>query len=458
MKKFFISISVLCAGISAAPLTWESLIQSADNDPQLQAADKRVGLVSEGSSTKLWNNLEFRYKMDGFSFAKHDFELRMKPKSFGESSSTRNYWNAQGDYQKARRNVEKSYLLYDRYERAFRYVNRRKIYELNQKLLQINTDRIEVLHIKSGSQNFNPEDLMTALEANAALRTTIISDSIALRDTELKLKSWVDFDSVELDSSYLPTMDELAEILQGDIQANESFPLVAMAKSKWTVNQERMKQENAGDRDYISHIGVGYSLMVEDLAEKYKDVDGDDVYWKYPDLEKDYFKKAGCTGWGNCERTQVVSLLVKDEDNRQTKDKFFLNVGIRLPFFDSDNDDGLRRQIAVLDAESDYLDEYRDMSQKVGRLVEEILSLVAQWKVQKEFVEQINAGKIFEQFAANAGNDPILLLRAQESAVDSDLKAVKLEYDIFSRYLVLLDYAGVFARENVGNHLRQGLK
>ena len=116
------------------------------------------------------------------------------------------------------------------------------------------------------------------------------------------------------------------------------------------------------------------------------------------------------------------------------------------------------RRVDELDAESDYLDAVRTLTQKVSRLSEEIVALVAQWKVQKDFVEKVNAGNLFEDFAQSAGADPLLLLRARESALESDLKALKLEYDIFERYLVLLTYAGIFANPNVKNHLREGLK
>jgi len=135
-----------------------------------------------------------------------------------------------------------------------------------------------------------------------------------------------------------------------------------------------------------------------------------------------------------------------------------LNIGIKLPFFSNNNDDLMRRQISVLDAESDYLDEYRDLDQKVARLHEEIVALIAQWKVQKDFVAQVDAGSVFQEFAAMAGSDPLLLLRAKESALESTLKAVKLEYDIFQRYLILLDYAGVFSRSDISNHLKAGIK
>ena len=154
----------------------------------------------------------------------------------------------------------------------------------------------------------------------------------------------------------------------------------------------------------------------------------------------------------------MASVLVPDKDNRKTADKFFVNLAFRLPFFDSGKDSDLKLQVAKLDAESDYLSDVRDINQKVARLTEEVLALIGQWKVQKEFVEQVGASGFMEQFARNAGSDPLLLLRAKESALESDMKAVKLEYDIFARYLELLNYAGILAREGVVNHLREGLK
>ena len=154
----------------------------------------------------------------------------------------------------------------------------------------------------------------------------------------------------------------------------------------------------------------------------------------------------------------MIRKLVPDQDNRKNADKFFLNLAFRLPFFDSNKDATLREQVAVLDAESDYLDEVREVNQKVARLTEEVLTLIDQWKVLKDYAEQVNASGFMEQFAHKAGSDPLLLLRARESALESDLKAAKLEYDIFARYLELLDYSGGLARQDVTNHLREGIR
>ena len=459
-----ISLAFTAAAI-ASPLTWERLVESAKDDPRYQAAEKRAEATATDRNLKLWDKIELRYQLDGFSFAKHDFELRVTPQAFGERAADKEHFEAVKNYQQATFAVERSILLYDRYERGVRYVLRKKINEINKQLLQVNSDRIEVLHLKSGSASFNAEDLMTSLEKNASLKSSILSDSTALRDAELKLRIWVpDFEGVDLDTNFIPTMDELAEFLKNGVNVDENFPLVALAKGKRDSDVSKAKQDASKDRNYISHLGIGYSLQIESLMEKYKDLGYSDIsktkYSKYADE----WTKGACVGGyigEDCIRTDpgyVVRKLVPETDDRKTSDKFFVNLAIRLPFFDSNKDATLREQVAVLDAESKYLDDVREVNQKVARLTEEVLALIGQWKVLKDYAEQVNASGFMEQFARNAGSDPLLLLRARESALESDLKAAKLEYDIFARYLSLLDYAGGLARQDVANHLREGIR
>ena len=76
MKKSALVSLFVAAPLLAAPLTWETLIQSADQDVRYQASQKRANIATS-RNTKLWEKLELRYKLDGFSFAQHDFELRI---------------------------------------------------------------------------------------------------------------------------------------------------------------------------------------------------------------------------------------------------------------------------------------------------------------------------------------------------------------------------------------------
>ena len=100
MKKSALVSLFVAAPLLAAPLTWETLIKSADDDARYQGSQKRVNIATS-RNTKLWDKLELRYKLDGFSFAQHDFELRMTPKAFGEGSADRAHYEAQMAYANA---------------------------------------------------------------------------------------------------------------------------------------------------------------------------------------------------------------------------------------------------------------------------------------------------------------------------------------------------------------------
>ena len=455
MKKCGYVFLLLAAPLLAAPLTWETLIKSADDDLRYQSSKKRTNIATS-RNTKLWDKMELRYKLDGFSFASHDFELRMTPKAFGEGSADRALYEAQMVYANAQLAEDRGILLYDRYERAIHYLMRQRINRLNKELYQVNSDRIEVLHMKAGSATFNPQDLMSALEKEATIRAALISDSNSLQNSEKELRRWIpDFDGIELDSSWLPSMEEIESQLSGGIEVNDNYPQIAMAKGKMESEKARAKQDVASRRDYITHIGIGYSMKIESLMEKYKDLDGGDVAYEYNEYMDDYLEKYP-DATANDSRT--IRKLVADKDSRKTSDKFYATLGIKLPFFDSNKDNDLRNQVADLDAEGDYMAKARDVNVKVNRLVEQVNGYLAQWKVQKDFADKVKAGNIFEQFAKDAGSDPLLLLRARESALESELNAAKLETTIYDLYLELLQYAGKLSKEGVQNHLVGGLK
>lgn len=455
MKKCGYVFLLLAAPLLAAPLTWETLIKSADDDLRYQSSKKRTNIATS-RNTKLWDKMELRYKLDGFSFASHDFELRMTPKAFGEGSADRAHYEAQMVYANAQLAEDRGILLYDRYERAIHYLMRQRINRLNKELYQVNSDRIEVLHMKAGSATFNPQDLMSALEKEATIRAALISDSNSLQNSEKKLRLWIpDFDGIELDSSWLPSMEEIESQLSGGIEVNDNFPQIAMAKGKMESEKARAKQDVASRRDYITHIGIGYSMKIESLMEKYKDLDAGDVAYEYNEYMDDYLEKYPDA---TADDSRTIRKLVADKDSRKTSDKFYATLGIKLPFFDSSKDNDLRNQVADLDAEGDYMAKVRDVNVKVNRLVEQVNGYLAQWKVQKDFADKVKAGNIFEQFAKDAGSDPLLLLRARESALESELNAAKLETTIYDLYLELLQYAGKLSKEGVQNHLVGGLK
>lgn len=431
MRALFLC-GFLAAACLAEPLTWKSLIASAENDPVLQSSRKKLGVIGERSGTKLWSDLELEYSLDGFGFLEHDFELKIKPKAFGEGAASEAYMKSQAEYQKMHLATDRAAILYNRYEHAIRYVKRLQIQSLHRELAQIADDRIEVLKALSGMETFRLQDLVTALEARATLEAKMIADSNAIKDSKLKLLSLASgFDSIALDTAFLPTIDEVKFAVEF-VAGCGNFDDVAIAKAKWRLSEKRAEQELAEDRNFISKIGIGY---------KY-------VYGKY----KYKWVTTSCKG-SSCEEEWR---LQRSDDDRRTQDKFYASIAVKLPFFSNDVSSGLKRQIDVLERERDYQEKKRDALQKTERLREEILGLIAQREVQKRFVEQVDQGALFEDFANKAGNDPLLLLRAKESSLESRLKIAQLDADIFNAYLELLYEAGALAVPDVSNHLRAG--
>lgn len=421
--------------IAAEPLTFERLISSVETEPAVLAGEKKKSAIQTGTSVKLWNSLELQYKLDGFGFMEHDFELRFKPKVFGEGNSTKSYWEAQSSYQQSRADFYRSYFVYERYERALRYLTQKRKQQLHWDMETVNKDRLEVLHLKSGSETFSPDNLISALERESELQAKLIADSNALRDIEMKFRSWVEFDSVALDSGFLPSISEIESILKGNLIVDDTYPAVAMAKQKWNVESKQYEQEKTGANKIISSIGIGYK-------HSFGSYEYDSV--KTGTYSYDYENKVAVADkeWK----------ITKKDDDRRTRDKFYATLSLRLPFFGTDGGDETKRQLDVLEAESDYLDEKRDITQKVARIREETLALIAQRNVQKNFVERVDAGDVFEEFAARSGSDPLLLLRAKDVSLESEMKALELEYEIYSRYLIILDYAGKLAAKDISKH------
>ena len=92
MKNVTLISLALSAAAIASPLTWERLVESAKADPKYQAAEKRSEATATDRNLKLWDKIELRYQLDGFSFAKHDFELRVTPQAFGERAADKEHF------------------------------------------------------------------------------------------------------------------------------------------------------------------------------------------------------------------------------------------------------------------------------------------------------------------------------------------------------------------------------
>lgn len=411
-------------------LTWERLLVSIQDDPALKAADKKVSLLRKGPASKMWDDLEFRYQADGLGMLEHDFELRLKPAPMGEKQATKVYWKTQENYQIAKRSQDLSDLLYERYDLGMRYLCVHKRLEIRNQLVAVNQDRIEVLSAFAGSERFNPIDLVDAQSKDADLRAEVLEDLDMLDELTQKARGWVpDFTSLALDSAWLPSVEAIqASLERRPPLVDSTYPEVAEAWQRYSSSKARLELESTSDRSIVQYVGLGYKWTI---SKKEYEYDAND---------------------------NLTSTLRTRDDNSRVIDRWSLGVGLRIPYFDSKGDDQVKRQVDLLERESDYLAEKRSLEHKVSRIREEIGALLQQRSVLLTFIQQVDTGSLFKDFAAQAGSDPLLLLKARESSLQNALRAQKLEQEIYLRYLTLLQYSGVLAQENATNHLNAGIK
>ena len=57
--KILLACGIFSVCAFAETLTWDKLIASAEEDPVLQASQKKQNSISARSGTKLWDELEF---------------------------------------------------------------------------------------------------------------------------------------------------------------------------------------------------------------------------------------------------------------------------------------------------------------------------------------------------------------------------------------------------------------
>ncbi|NLB63214.1 MAG: hypothetical protein GX801_03795 [Fibrobacter sp.] len=428
MRVTFLTFLFFSSLAWSVPLTWENLLASALNDPSMEASEKKMQLLSTGPTPKLWSDLELRYKAE-MGMMNHKFEARLKPAKIGENAALKNYWAALGNYHKAQATSTLSELIHRRYNLALRYLTQQAEIEIHEKLYQANQDRIQVLLALSGTEDFNPSDLVEAQEKDAELKAKVYESLNTLNEIALRLQVWVpESDTVILDTSWLPPVESIQQrITAAPPVVDSTYPLLSRAHTKYKANEARIDLENVGDNSVLKYVGVRYNWTV--AKKKYEYI-------------------------GN----QLTNTLVRKDDNTRIIDRWQLSAGFTVPFFASKGDSKMRRQLDQLDRESDYLADKYSLEQEVSRLREEIGALFQQRTIQQEFTERVDAGSLFQDFAVHAGSNPLLLLKASESSLSSTLRSIRLEHEIYRRYLVLLQLTGAFSDKKVTNHLKAGLE
>ncbi len=79
--------------------------------------------------------------------------------------------------------------------------------------------------------------------------------------------------------------------------------------------------------------------------------------------------------------------------------------------------------------------------------------MLRQIVVLDSFSMRVDAGKLFSEFAMRSGSDPLLVLRARETSIETTWKMEEIRFLMLREYLEILHLTGAIVRHPDINHL-----
>ncbi len=410
--KIVCSIGILASGLLAAEplvLDWGAILGTLHVDPQLQASNERISLLKKSPGIGMWDELEARYEMDGLDGREHKFELRVTPYSWGERRAAKQIGKARIQKTEAERDIALSEALYERYRLAIEWIFRDRQLHHHQALLKVFEDRIQVHGSLSGTDRFDPRDMVESQEMVVVLHGHILADENDRYEIEQELKEMIPgWTEIRLDTTGLLTSHQLRERLSKfPTMVDSTFPEFRVALRELKKVEQESELEKTAQSKVLSYAKVGYAIQ---------------------------FPAAG------------------DRDKTTAIEDASIGFGIRIPFGDGRKQDVFDTEVDIADQKGEIAKLRWELSKELNEMNREIGSLVRQMSVRDSFVAKVDAGSLFTDYALRAGSDPLLLLKARSTALQAAWDAEKLCFEAYMLYLEMLKMTGALSSDPGKNH------
>lgn len=395
----------------AAPLDWNELVGGYGQDLSLQAAKVKVDELVGSRGMQLWDEMELRYGAKRADLRKQELALRVSPAGFGELKANRDMAKARrvlGDAHLAQKTSE---ALYDRYKLALDWLFQTRQRKYHQDMKSVCDRRVAAMAKLSSQETFDPQDLVKAQVDRIEFLSKAEGDLSSLARIEHHMRQFVpDMGPVTLQGQLLSPREIEKTLAALDTSAADSFPDVAIAGGEMEVEKAKASQEIASSRRWLSYLEAGYTIDV-------------------------------------------------DQNSRERlthRDNIAFGFGIKVPFLDGSSRNIARRKADFAEVRLSFQDDREDCLRDIEKFRISIGAMLRQITVLDSFALRVDAGKLFADFAIRSGSDPLLLLKAQETSIETSWRREELHFLALYDYLELLHLAGAMARAPEKIHLLSG--
>jgi len=389
---------------------------TSSTDPAVKAQKEKTDCL-RGSflESPFVNGIDFRIREDEFDLNQVRYEIRIKPKSIGET-------RAQYGYNRTRfmQTDQKNCLIFnnalkERYILFIEMFQQQTFLRLYDELIAIVDDKIKVMSQKASSTDFNINDLIKAEDENTQLRSdrfdiqkmiNVFKDRacIFLNDTTFQ----------EFDTTAIISIDSLInrfEKASFAIDTNNVY--LQNYRLEFQIAQQRYALEKARSRRLVSFLSFAYD-------------NGD----------------------------RFGELMRRDEGKDYNLNKaYIVEIGLQIPDFALSRSQTNQRKADFLSEKENYEELKRSLTDQIKKDIADIRSLIDHYRFLKARENEVDATSSLKKYVEMGGVDPLVLLLTKESIIKNRIALAKVRFNVMQNYIQVLDVAGQLSRRPLINYL-----
>ncbi len=410
------TISLCIVSVHAEKRDIGTFLLTAEKDYSVAEQEKKISFL-EGSSKNMpvIDDIELRIRNQAFQFDRQRYSLRVEPRGFGETRSSRNLYRQRVNYNKQRREVLYNRALKNRYDMIIELMSRESMLQFYKTMTVLYEDKIKVLRKQLGSENFNLTDIIKAEDKLTQLKFENIERERSVNRLKKEIGLYLETEGVaDFDTEGLVTVEYISKAVENtEYTLDTNNVNLKYDRLNFQMAESRYKMEVSESRRYIPFFEFGYDHgeMKEELERKEDD--------------KDY------------------------DLNRA----YLMNLGIRIPYINTDRQDINRRKLDYLNDRENYLELKNELTERMKKDLEDIKLLVSQHTFLAARESDVNAESSLKKYLKMDGVDPLILLSIRQSILENDIKKEKIRFAIYRNYIRVIDVVGLLSQKPLKNYL-----
>lgn len=392
-------------------LSPHNFIATAKNDTSIQAHKQmKFYLENAPADTPYLDRIELRAGLGDLDQKEQTYQLRFYPRAWGETRYSRELTQTVAQADELDQALHLLKALKKRYQLVIEYIQAIELSKTYKSMEVVYIDRINVLQQKSATViDSNISGLITAEDKLTKLRLDLLDLNNRINNLKLTINRLAGgkFD-IDFDAKAVIHIKTIALLIK-NIQPESENGNVYLERQKHNIKlaQSRLDLEKAQSRDYISFFQISHSV---------------------------------------------------DDDKENWEEKTSVEIGIKLPFINTDREAIWRRKAIQKREEYAYNQEKAITLEDSIQLLQKLKNSLSQHALLEEKKQKGVAAKTLEKHVTMEGVDPLDLLELKESILENEIRLSRLSFLVYSDFIELMEIMGRLTRDPLTDYLSNTLE